>query len=94
MSDLCKCPRDAAMALIERNHRPQCPDAGKRRGKGGKHSEKTLANDAARLTSIRFPDGKARLLAAAKKAGFSSASLFVEAMVKRIEGGEKLFLDP
>ena len=90
----CKCPRDAAEALIERVHRKGCPDAGKRRGKGGKRSEETLANDAARLTSVRFPDGKARLLAAAKKAGFPAPSLFVEAMVKRIERGEKLFVDP
>lgn len=90
----CKCPRDASSSLVERVHRKECPDAGKRSGKGGKRSDETLANDAARLTSIRFPDGKARLLAAAKKAGFAAPSLFVEAMVKRIEKGEKLFLDP
>ena len=95
----CKCPRDAAMALIERNHRPGCPDAGKRSGKGKPMSAESRERDSARVVVVRldcggFPCAKDRFAAAAARAGHASASEFAEAAVAFVEGGGKIKRDP
>lgn len=90
----CKCPRDAAEALIERVHRKGCPVIGKQRGKGGKASPESDAARKAKLVQVSIEGGKDALALAAARAGYPSGSTLVADVVKRIRRGEKLFRDP
>lgn len=90
----CKCPRDGAGALIERVHRPGCPDAGKRSGKGGKASPESDAARKAKLVQVSIEGGKDALALAAARAGYASGSALVAAVVKLILSGRQLFHGP
>lgn len=94
MSDLCECKRNALGDLVKRNHDKGCPDAGKKRGNGGKRGPIAEEARKARQVNITLDGGSERLRAAAKRAGHASGSELVASVVARIEAGDKLFAGP
>ena len=89
----CKCDRDGAGSLVKGRHDAGCPDAGKRSGKGGKRTPKMAEARSSRRVEVQIDGGKTALDRAASKANYPSGSALVDAVVKRVLGGQKLFLD-
>lgn len=93
MSD-CKCERNALGDLVKRRHDVGCPDAGKKRGKGGKASPASDAARKAKLVQVSIEGGKDALALAAARTGYPSGSTLVADVVKLILSGRKLFHGP